>query len=157
MKERRMNNGMTDERVMDERIKEGYRKIYAELLMLILLADAISLLVQVLVLKLGWQAIATEFAILIFAPLYLMVRQNMLGIHAEGVISAKRRRQRLWISLVAAFAAYMAASLAIKKSFHAADVLSALSFIAVYLFVYWGAAKINAHFYRKKMRKYEDD
>lgn len=143
--------------MMDERVKEGYRKIYAELLVLILLADAVSLLVKVLVLKVEWTAVMTEFAVLIFAPLYLMVRQNMLGVYAEGVMSEKRRKMRVWVSMAAAFAGYTAASFAIKKSFHVEDAIAAFCFIALYLFVYWGARKINGYFYKKRMKRYEED
>ncbi|MDO4324632.1 MAG: hypothetical protein Q4E24_01140 [bacterium] len=161
MKEQRVKKKtaerMKDEIVMDERIKEGYRKIYTELLRLIVLADVVSLLVKEFVLKADWHTMITEFAVLIFAPVYLMVRQNMLGIHAEGVMSQGKRRRKLWVMMAVSFACYMAAVLVIKKSLEVSDVAGALSFIAVWLFIYWGAEKINLYFYKRKMRQYEDE
>ena len=65
---------------MDERVKGEYRQIYSELLSIILVFTAVSLLVKFFLFDAAVSECVTEFVILVFSPVYLAVRQFMRGI-----------------------------------------------------------------------------
>lgn len=67
---------------MDERIRSGYHKICSEALTMIVLALAASLIVKA-VLGRGLEDCVTEFAVLMFLPVYIEVRRHRLGLAAE--------------------------------------------------------------------------
>lgn len=65
---------------MDERIKETYRKIYAELFVIVLFACCISMLIKFIFLHRSMPECILEFLILTGSPVYMAVRTRMLGV-----------------------------------------------------------------------------
>ena len=92
---------------MDERVKEVYRKIYAELFLLIMIGCAISIMVKFAVLGMDASDCIPEYPILIGSPLYLAVRTRMLGVTQAGnSLSSSARNKRSGLTagiLVAVF------------------------------------------------------
>ena len=80
---------------MDERVKGEYRQIYSELLSIILVFTAVSLLVKFFLFDAAVSECVTEFVILVFSPVYLAVRQFMAriscGVGRPGRPDRRRR------------------------------------------------------------------
>ena len=95
---------------MDERVKGEYRQIYSELLSIILVFTAVSLLVKFFLFDAAVSECVTEFVILVFSPVYLAVRQFMRGIGPEDAVPAKRQKIRFFCALGGAGLGYLAAS-----------------------------------------------
>lgn len=141
---------------MDERIKGEYRKIYAELLSIIMVFVALSLLVKFFFFDMGIAECRTEFIILIGSPLYMAARQYMLGIDpAAGMQKAKRKKKAL-VSLACALACFLAAAYVKHGRMESWAWEYILSFAAAYVFIYFISEKAAKYFSDKKSRKYED-
>lgn len=63
---------------MDERIKQGYHKIYSELFSLILLFSTLSLLIKTAFFNTEPSGLVLEYCILIVSPIYLFIRGRMM-------------------------------------------------------------------------------
>ena len=141
---------------MDERVKGEYRKIYTELLMIIMIFAAASLVIKFNFYDMGLRECMTEFVILIFSPLYLAARQYMLGINPEETVSKKRQKISFFCAIGFATAAFFA-SVFIKRGRIGGDALSQiLIFIAMFTFVYYVSRKLGNYFAKRKNKEYED-
>lgn len=80
---------------MDERIKEVYRKIYAELFYLVLIGCCISVFVKLAFLGMDAVDCIPEYPILVGSPIYLAVRTRMLGVTQVTTPDRKKRRKAL--------------------------------------------------------------
>ncbi len=65
---------------MDEREKEVFRKIYAELYLLIMIGCALSLIIKSTVFLKDLSDCIPEYLILVGSPIYLAIRTRMLGV-----------------------------------------------------------------------------
>lgn len=65
---------------MDERVKEIYQKIYAELFTVILIFCCISSMTKLILFHKTTLDCFSEFLILIGSPIYLIIRTHMLGV-----------------------------------------------------------------------------
>lgn len=140
---------------MDERLKEVYRRIYTELLFIILMANVVSLIVKFAVLRMEWSSCITEFLILVGSPVYLLIRQNMLGAWTDQEIRPVKRRM-IW-ACIGSMIGYTGVSFAIKRTFNWLDIMNLLVFVVVFFLVYRFTKKINHYFYTRKMKEYEED
>lgn len=140
---------------MDERLKEVYRRIYTELWFIVLMVNVVSLIVKFAFLRMEWSSCITEFLILVGSPVYLLIRQNMLGAWADqGIRPAKKR---LFWACIGSMIGYIGVSFAIKRTWNWLDLVNLLVFVVVFFLVYRFTEKINHHFYTKKMKEYEED
>lgn len=141
---------------MDERVKGEYRRIYTELLMIIMIFSAVSLVVKFNFFDMGLKESLTEFVILIFSPLYLSARQYMMGLNPEETVSKKRQRISFLFAVCFATAGFFV-SVFIKRGRVSGDsVTQILIFIAMFTFVYYIGRKLSGYFANKKNKEYED-
>lgn len=141
---------------MDERIKGEYRKIYSELVCILMIFTAGSLLVKFILLGGRPETCVTEMAILIFSPLYMAVRQYMLGIAPEDAVPRKRQKINFLAAVAVSACAYVAVLRARGRMSDGNTWLSLLTFVAMFTFVYYVSRKLGSYFAEKKSRKYED-
>ena len=141
---------------MDERVKGEYRQIYSELLSIILVFTAVSLLVKFFLFDAAVSECVTEFVILVFSPVYLAVRQFMCGIGPEDAVPAKRQKIRFFCALGGAGLGYLAASGAQGGLTDGGVWGNFLIFIAFFTLVYYVSGKLGKHFSEKKAKQYED-
>ena len=80
--------------MMDERVKETYRKIYAELFSLILFGCCISIVVKLAFLEMNATDCIPEYPILVGSPIYLAVRSRMLGVTQAAAFGGKKRHRK---------------------------------------------------------------
>lgn len=95
--------------MMDERVKETYRKIYTELFSLTMLGCAVSIVVKIAWMGLDATACIPEYPILVGSPLYLAVRSRMLGVTQAQAMTARKpfvRRLSAVIGLIVALFVY---------------------------------------------------
>lgn len=86
---------------MDERVKETYRKIYAELFSLILVGCALSIIIKIAFLNQSATSCIPEYPILVGSPIYLLIRSRMLGVTQADTLNHKPKQARQ-ISIVCA-------------------------------------------------------
>lgn len=141
---------------MDERIKNEYRKIYSELTSIIMVFVAISLLVKVNLFHMGTRECATEFIILVFSPLYMVVRQYMMGLDPNGAVSKKKQKTAFLCAILSAVAAFSGTMYWSRGGFDRDAATGLVAFIAVFILVYFLSRKLGAYFSEKKAKKYED-
>lgn len=83
---------------MDERIKNGYTKLYAELARLIIYICAASTIIKMAFYHKNAVDCLPEYIILIGSPLYIAIRSRFLGITAVPVMpTAKKMAQKMII------------------------------------------------------------
>ena len=141
---------------MDERVMGEYRKIYSELVSLIMAVTAVSLLVKYLIFDYGLRECATEFIILIGASLYLAVRQYMLGLDPEDSLPKEKRRKRMLASFAGAFCGY-AVVYAVKENGVSQSLwVNLFCFAAMYVAVYYLSGRVARYFSSRRGRKYEE-
>lgn len=141
---------------MDERIKGEYRKIYSELLSMIMVFTAVSLLVKFNLYDMELRECLTEFIILIFAPLYMVVRQFMMGLNPQETTSKKKKRIQFFVALFFASAGFLVSTFYKEGRLKEDTLFYILSFIATFTFVYYVSWKLSAYFAGRKAKKYED-
>lgn len=145
---------------MDERVKNAYQKIYAELCSLLIAVAAVSVLIKVLVFDLPPSCCVTELIIVIGGPVYLWIRQTMLGLDPEAGENVRRRKKRFWISYFAGMVGLLTVFL-IRNGFSAPALLLyasyALTFSAVFTAVYILSRRFAKWNAEKKAQKYEED
>lgn len=91
---------------MDERIVKGFLKIRSELLGIVLILCAGSMVVKTVFLDLPGKSCVTEYLILVGSPIYLAVRSHMLGVTQAPVFS-RQEGKHVWVLVLAATAALM--------------------------------------------------
>lgn len=145
---------------MDERVKNAYQKIYAELCSLLVIAAAVSILIKFLVFDLPPSACVTELFMVVGAPLYLWIRQTMLGLDPNAGQDNRKRKKTFFITYCAGMAGLLVVFI-LRNGLSAAAIfplaLTVLTFSAAFAATYILSrrfAKWNAD---KKAKKYEDD
>lgn len=141
---------------MDERVKGEYRKIYSELMMLIMYFAAGALLVKFFLLDMGPAGCVTEFVILVGSPVYLIVRQMMLGLDPGAGMTKKKRRRKLLVCIICGLLGFLLA-VYVKRGHVGGWALEyILTFIAVCTFTCYASGKVLQYFAEKKSRRYEE-
>lgn len=79
---------------MDERIKEGYRKVYSELFQIIFVVCCLSFVMKTVFLGLRGIECIPEFPIMIGSPIYLLIRSRMLGFTQLSAVPDKNRKKK---------------------------------------------------------------
>lgn len=141
---------------MDERVKGEYRKIYSELTVLMIYAAAASLLIKYFLLDMGPEGCVTEFIILVGSPVYLLVRQLMLGLDAEAGLTAKKRRRKVWTVIVCGAAGFLLAAVLKHGRLEGWAFEYILSFTAICVFVHYISGKLTRYFAERRSRRYEE-
>lgn len=79
---------------MDERVKETYRKIYAELFSLIMVGCALSIIIKIAFFNMDAASCIPEYPILVGSPAYLLVRSRMLGVTQADFLNNRAKKSR---------------------------------------------------------------
>lgn len=141
---------------MDERIKGEYRRIYAELFSIVLIFCAGSILVKMIFLGMDTSACVTELVVVVAAPVYMFVRQCMLGISPAAAMTEKKRRRKLLAGLGSGLLAFMAVYYLKHGDLRTWAWQYALSFGAAFLFVHYISFAVSEYFSGRKSREYEE-
>lgn len=123
---------------------------------MIMVFAAGSLLVKFNLYNMELKECLTEFIILIFAPLYMVVRQYMLGLNPQEAVSKKKRRVQFLTALFFAAAGFLLSTFYKEGRLSEDSLFYILSFIATFTFVYYVSWKLSAYFAGRKAKKYED-
>lgn len=144
---------------MDERIKNGYHKIYSEALTCVVFFAAISLVIKTTVLQQGIRGSWTEYCILIFVPLYTTIRQYRLGLVAD--YDAAKMRKIFAVRIFSAAAACTAVWIAVMY-FRTGRVdwmnlcMNLVPFLIFFVLTAVVAQRIREHRRKKLDEKYGD-
>ena len=141
---------------MDERVKGEYRKIYSELVCLILVFSAVALMVKFHLYGMELKDCLTEFLILVGFPVYLAVRQYMLGLDANAGTTKKKRWISFGAALLVASAAMAVAQISRKGTIDGRFFGEVFTFAAAFSLVYLGSRRLGRYFSEKRAKKYED-
>lgn len=145
---------------MDERIKETYRKIYAELFHLVLILCCISVVVKFAFLGMKAAECFPEYCILVGTPVYLFVRTRMLGVtQISAAVSRKKNRRYLSAAcgLLAALLVFTASLRSQNEDIHWGSVLVfGGTFLAAFLLVGFLVRKLEERRQKKLDSKYDD-
>lgn len=76
---------------MDERVKNVYNRIYAELFRLTLLGCCLSVIVKFAILDMNVSDCILEYLILVISPVYLLIRSRMLGVTGAARLAGMRK------------------------------------------------------------------
>lgn len=98
---------------MDERVKIGFQKMYAEFFQITLLVCAASLIIKTLFLDMSISRCIPELPIIVAAPIYLAIRSRTLGITQVSTGSAHFRKQTL-VSLIAGLLGFLLVSVTLS-------------------------------------------
>ncbi len=145
---------------MDERIKETYRRIYAELFVITLSVCCISMLIKFILFHQSTKDCLLEFLILIGSPVYMAVRTRMLGVTQAPLFqktSRLRRRTGLAVGLLTGLFVFAA----VRRSQNAeTDFLSlagfAVSFLVSFLLAQSAYRKMEEKRQKKLDSRYDD-
>lgn len=144
---------------MDERIKSAYQKIYSEFCTLIVLGAAASLLIKSLFFHAEPKALVTEFVILVGAPIYLWIRQTMLGLDPNAAANphSKKAKKNYWLCLGCGLLAMTVVMSLMEGGLTPYVLINMLSFAVCFSTIYI-ASRSFAHWNaERKGKKYEDD
>ena len=94
--------------------------------------------------------------ILVGAPVYLAVRQYMLGLDPEAAVPASRRRRKAVIAAAAGLLGFLAAMIAKGGGFGLWSFEYIMTFLAAFSFIYYISGKLAKYFAEKKSREYDD-
>ena len=141
----------------DERIEQAKNKIRSEMAIIILYAVAISFLVKTLVFNMDLQECITEYIILIFFPLYQLIRMHMMKV---SIYSKRLNKQSIRNFLIAISVVVFAFSVIVINSVKEsalynwrASVVFMIIFLVLFTSIYFIANKYNqfrAHRYENE-------
>lgn len=126
---------------MDERIKEGYQKVYSELFQIILVVCCLSVVIKTIFLGLHSRDCIPEFPIMVASPVYLLIRSRMLGLTQLGAVPDKDRKKKyysLLSGLCGFFLVFIASSLKRGDKANLPAALGSCAIFAVCFLIVYG-------------------
>ncbi len=143
---------------MDERIRQGYHKIYSEMYIIILCLAAASAVVKVAFFQKNSLQLGLEYIILVGSPIYRLVRCRMLGVSAEpSGLGTKMFMLRMAGAVVLIAALYGAVMYFRNGEINlTAYAVFMIPFLLIYLLTAFVFKKLYESWERKQRKKYED-
>lgn len=143
---------------MDERIRQGYHKIYSEMYIIILCLAAASAVVKVAFFQKNSLQLGLEYIILVGSPIYRLVRCRMLGVSAEtSGLGTKMFMLRMAGAVVLITALYGAVMYFRNGEINlTAYAVFMIPFLLIYLLTAFVFKKLYESWERKQRKKYED-
>lgn len=139
--------------IQDERTLQAKNQIYSELMRIMLYIVIISFCVKALYFHMDLKQCMTEYIIMVFAPLYQMVRTRQMGVVlGTGKDSRKRALPVLLAVLLIGTLIYMGNAQASTE----ARSISALLTMAVYAVLFLVVQRIFCHMEAKRAKKLEE-
>lgn len=143
---------------MDERIKQGYHKIYSELYLILFVLTAVSMIVNGVFLNKDVTQLWLEYIILVGSPIYRLVRIKMLGIADPPAAGWKKVigirlgfAVAVLVLLLSAAIYFQGGTTDIHRMF-----VFLIPFTAMFLLVAFGTKKLQEFWKRQQEEKYED-
>ncbi len=144
---------------MDERIKETYHKIYAEMFYIVLLGCCVSVIIKLAFLRMDATDCIPEYPILVGTPLYLAIRTRMLGVTQIPASRTKKNRKLLPL-VCGAFTALFVFVAIMRNQGEPVDIQKCLIFIVPFLVTFVlaqaGFRKLEERRQKKLDSKYDD-
>ena len=139
---------------MDERIREGYHKIYSELFSITICLAALSLVLKIVFFRQGASQVVLEYIILVGSPIYQLVRSRMLKLAApENTYSTRTFTIRLAAALAATTVIFLASAY-IRDG--AVNISAYALFLIPYLLIFLVTAVAMRKLHRRWRKKLED-
>ncbi|MGC7870713.1 DUF6773 family protein [Desulfosporosinus sp. SYSU MS00001] len=143
----------------DERIEQAKNKIRSELAVIIYVGIAISFAVKTLLFKMNLQECLTEYLILIFFPVYELIRMNMMKVSIYSVYPKYRHKQlKTLIMLVMAF--FVVAAVSVFSSTKQLTVnlsQSSIVFLLIFSVLFIGGFFLATKYHQSRAYKYEKE
>ena len=144
----------------DERIEQEKNKIRSEMVIIILCGVAVSFLVKTLVFNMGLQECATEYLILIFSPVYQLIRMNMMKISIYSVRGDKQLVKNLVIAILVLLVISAGFIFKLMKNsavYNWQGIVPLFIFLLLFLVVFFTANKYNQYRGNKYEKEFDDD
>lgn len=84
----------------DERIEQAKNKIRSEMATIIFIAMAVSFLTKALIFRMDFKECITEYAVMIFFPLYQFIRMHMMEISIYSNYEKKQSIKNLIVTII---------------------------------------------------------
>lgn len=146
---------------MDERVKDAYQRIYAELFRIALLICCVSIVIKILFLNMGAISCIPEYPIMIGSPIYLMIRSRMMGVTQAEMYKNRNTNivKPLFICSILALVFFI--KLTTSQSGESMSLQTifvfVIPFIAVFLIIRVGLRKWEEARQRKLDSRYDDE
>lgn len=146
---------------MDERVKDAYQRIYAELFRIALLICCVSIVIKILFLNMSAISCIPEYPIMIGSPIYLMIRSRMMGVTQAEIYKNRNTNivKPLFICSILALVFYIkfttsqsGESLSLNKFLE-----FGIPFIMIFLIIRIGLRKWEEARQRKLDSRYDDE
>lgn len=139
---------------MDERLRNGYRRIYSELFTIILYMAAVSMVIKYVFFDLGLKDCVLEYIILVGSPIYMAIRTRMMQIAAPA---GKKSTLEYTIAVAVVLIVFMSAVAYAKGYTNWSEFgLSMIAFVAMFSVVRLIFIWINKKRQDKLNSKYDD-
>lgn len=145
----------------DERIEQAKNKIQSEMAIIIFIGVIVSFLVKTLVFNMDLQECITEYIIMIFSPLYQLIRMHMMKISIYSERGNKQSVKNLIITiavLVVASAVFIFDSMTESAVYvWQSSVAGIFTFLVLFVAIFFIANKYNQHRGHKYEKEFDDD
>lgn len=146
---------------MDERIKDAYQKIYAELFRIALLICCVSIVIKILFLNMSAISCIPEYPIMIGSPIYLMIRSRMMGVTQAETFKNRNTNTVKILFVCSILALVFFIKLTTSQSGESMSLQTifvfVIPFIAVFLIIRVGLRKWEEARQRKLDSRYDDE
>lgn len=146
---------------MDERIKDAYQKIYAELFRIALLICCVSIVIKILFLNMSAISCIPEYPIMIGSPIYLMIRSRMMGVTQAETFKNRNTNTVKILFVCSILALVFFIKLTTSQSGEGMSLQTifvfVIPFIAVFLIIRVGVCKWEEARQRKLDSQYDDE
>lgn len=146
---------------MDERIKDAYQKIYAELFRIALLICCVSIVIKILFLNMSAISCIPEYPIMIGSPIYLMIRSRMMGVTQAETFKNRNTNtvKILFVCSILALVFFIKFTTSQSGESMSLQTLFVfiIPFIAVFLIILVGVCKWEEARQRKLDSQYDDE
>ena len=144
---------------MDERIRQGYHKIYSELYLIIFVLAATSVIVNVTFFNKNITQMWLEYIILVGSPIYRLARISMLGIADSPAAGWNKVFAVRLFTAVALFVVIGCITVYFRDEMMDIRMILRFSipFVVLFLLVAVGTKKLQESWKRQQEKKYEDE
>ncbi|WP_088189607.1 DUF6773 family protein [Desulfosporosinus sp. FKA] len=143
----------------DERIEQAKNKIRSEIAVIIYVGIAISFAVKTLLFKMNLQECMTEYLILIFFPVYEVIRMNMMKVSIYSV-NPKYRHKQLKTLSVFVILFFVVAAVSVFSSTKGSTVnlsQSSIVFLVIFIVLFIGVFFLATKYHQSRAYKYEKE
>ena len=134
----------------DERMELGFLKIRAELCSIIYLFLAFSLCVKVFVFGMSGKECFPEMAVLVFTPIYQLVRQRQLDLSGYELLKKQSTAKRPLVCVVVAGVVALAAYWRFQQVGSAADPKESIVFFVAFVASFVAARLVYLRYEKKR-------